>query len=106
MQTAMQDKRRYKREAKRLRVSITQGSKAVGLFTVDVSLGGFAVEAVMVLTPGTPVAGKVLGERGEIPFVGEIAWSRPGDTSANRRGKMGVRFHSVPPGMLKLLQSY
>ncbi len=61
-------------------------------FTIDVCAGGFSTELMRVLPPGTAVAGSIwVGEK-EFAFSGRVAWAKPGDSTLNLRGKMGVRF--------------
>ena len=91
--------RRSERLRRRLRVEL--GHTAA--FTVDVSAGGFCVELVRVLPPGSTLAGSIHVSGRELPFGGEVVWARESAVGLGIRGRMGVRFTAPPPGLLRLL---
>jgi len=89
------------RHRKRFRVTIG----ATPLFTTDIGAGGFGAEAMRVQDPGTPVRGTIRINGGEVPYVGEIAWAKAGVPHIALRGRMGVRFTSLPTDVLMMLSS-
>jgi hypothetical protein len=93
--------RRHTRFRRRFRVEL--GHTAA--FTVDVSTGGFCVELLRVLPPGSALEGSmhVLGR--ELPFGGQVVWARQPAAGLNIRGRMGVRFTLPPPGLKQLIES-
>jgi hypothetical protein len=73
-------------------------------FTSDVSTGGFALELMATLLPGTMVHGQLrLGER-EVPFTGTVTWSKKAEPRLQVRGRAGVRFTGVDPSFFELFQ--
>jgi len=74
-------------------------------FTVDVSTGGFCTEVMRPLPPATRVQGSLEGFGRKVPFAGRVAWSSPGDPSLNLRGRMGISFTGVGPGIVDLLST-
>jgi hypothetical protein len=83
------------------RIHVTLGTTPV--FTIDVGPGGFAVELMRTLQPGTAVQGAIrLGGR-EVGYAGEIAWARAGAPHMALRGRMGVRFTRLPADVAHLL---
>jgi hypothetical protein len=93
--------RRSTRFRRRFRVEL--GHTAA--FTVDVSAGGFCVELVRVLPPGSPLAGSIHVNGRELPFGGQVVWARQSAAGLNIRGRMGVRFTQPPPGLRQLIVS-
>ena len=89
------------RHRKRLRVTIG----ATPLFTSDIGAGGFGAEAMRVQEPGTPVRGVIHINGGEVPYVGEVAWARAGVPHIALRGRMGVKFTSLPSHVMMLLSA-
>lgn len=81
------------RQRRRFRVSLVGSSTC---FTVDVSIGGFCIEAMRVLVPGTAVQGTIEADRRQFPFSGQVAWTRASEPRLGLRGRMGVRFTTVP----------
>jgi len=95
------DKRHSARQRKRFRVTVDRTSS----FTLDVGAGGFATEMMRVLPPGTPVIGQIRLSDVDVVYVGEVAWSKPGDARMNLRGRMGVRFSRIRPDFATLLDT-
>ncbi len=69
------------------------------MFTVDVGAGGFCVEVMRVLPAGTPLRGTIRVDGSEVGFAGTVVWTRTGDPRLNLRGRMGVQFLRVDPGL-------
>lgn len=80
--------RRATRHRRRLRATL--GSTPV--FTADVGSGGFCAELLRVHQAGTPIQGFIRFNGQDLPFSGEIAWSRAGEPRLGLRGRIGVRF--------------
>src|SRR3954469_5343177 len=74
-------------------------------FTTDVSAGGFCTETMRVLVPKSLVKGSIEGLGKKVPFAGKVAWTVPGDSSVNLRGRMGISFIEVGPELLELLNA-
>jgi hypothetical protein len=72
-------------------------------FTTDVSPGGFCTETMRVLAPKTPVKGYIEALGKKVPFVGRVAWTVPGDSALNLRGRMGISFTEIGPELLEIL---
>jgi hypothetical protein len=87
------------RHKRRLRVSV--GSTP--LFTSDVSAGGFSAEILRTPAPGTAVAGTLRLADAEVPYAGQVVWTRAGSPRLNLRGRIGVRFTSLPTAAARLL---
>jgi hypothetical protein len=81
------------RQRRRFRVSLAGASTC---FTVDVSAGGFCVEAMKVMIPGTCVTGTIEADGRAFTFSGSVAWTRASEPRLGLRGRMGVRFASIP----------
>jgi hypothetical protein len=91
---------RAPRKKRRVKVTFSHGP----CFTVDVGDGGFCSESLRVLAPGTPVEGSFqLKEGGQVPFEGHVVWAKAGDARVNIRGRMGIRFTRVGPGLAHLM---
>jgi len=88
---------------KRRRFKVLLGS-AVS-FTTDVSAGGFCTETMRVLVAKSVVQGSIEGLGKKVPFAGKVAWTVPGDSSLNLRGRMGISFTEVGPELLELLNA-
>src|SRR5687768_11958041 len=87
----------------RRRLKITLGGK-LPAFTADVSPGGFAVEMMQVLRPGSMVHGAIsLGGR-EFAFTGEVSWAKAGDPGMSVRGRVGVRFTGIDNDFFSLFR--
>jgi hypothetical protein len=89
------------RHKRRLRVSL--GSTP--LFTTDISAGGFSAEILRAPEPGTRVAGVIRLVGDEVPYAGEVVWARAGTPRLNLRGRIGVRFTSLPAAMVRQLSA-
>jgi hypothetical protein len=74
-------------------------------FTLDVSTGGFATEMMRVPPPGTPLVGRIRMQEVQVPFSGQVVWSKPGDARMNIRGRMGVRFSRIRDDFPSLLDA-
>ncbi|MBL8941415.1 MAG: PilZ domain-containing protein [Archangium sp.] len=71
-------------------------------FTSDVSTGGFAIELMSTLLPGTMVHGQLrVGEK-ELPFTGTVTWSFRAEPRLQVRGRAGVRFTGIDPSFFEL----
>jgi hypothetical protein len=90
---------RSPRSRVRLRVATSHG----GSFTVNVGPGGFCTELVRVLPIGTPVEGSIYLDGQDRRFTGRVAWARPGDFRLGLKGRMGIRFLDVDPGLARAL---
>jgi hypothetical protein len=97
----MASNRSSPRHKRRFRVSLGP----TPLFTADVSAGGFSAEILRAPAPGTPVVGTLRLADAEVNYAGEVVWSRPGSPRLNLRGRIGVRFTSLPPSAARLLAS-
>ena len=75
------------------------------LFTANHSRSGFCAEALRVLSPGTAIDGIFRARGGEYPFSGRVVWAQSGDARLNLRGRMGIQFVSLAPGLAPLLDS-
>ncbi len=71
--------------------------------TEDISASGFCLEVFQPLQPGTAVEGFVLQGERELPFKGQVMWSRAGNPMASLTSLVGVRFTQVSPGLRALL---
>jgi hypothetical protein len=89
------------RHRRRLRVSLG----ATPAFTADISAGGFCVEIMRTPAPGSLVAGIIRLADTEIRYAGQVVWARAGSPRLNIRGRIGVRFTSLPAAAAKLLAS-
>lgn len=88
---------------RRRRFKVTLGKHTS--FTIDISSGGFSTEAMRVLPMGTEVTGTIQIEGKEMPFAGLVAWAKAGAPHLELRGRMGIRFTSVPKELLALITS-
>jgi len=95
------DARASARYRRRLRVALAGHPP---FFTVDVGAGGFCVELMRALPPGTPVEGSIQVGVAEVPFAGRVAWAKAGDPRMNLRSRMGVCFLRVSEGFGELVQ--
>jgi hypothetical protein len=96
--TANRTSRRHRR---RLRVSLG----TTPAFTADISAGGFCVEILRTPEPGTPVTGTIRLADGEVTYAGTVVWAKAGSPRLNLRGRIGVRFTSLPPSAARLLSA-
>lgn len=95
------NKRLLPRLRRRLRVWL--GDRPA--FTSDVSVGGFALEVMTTLLPGTMVHGELaVGER-TLPFTGTVSWSKRGEPRLQVRARAGVRFTGIDPDFYTLFQA-
>jgi hypothetical protein len=82
-------------------VATSQGTS----LTINVSAGGFCTGLMRVLPVGSRVEGLIfLGGR-DASFAGRVAWVRPGDSSLNLMGRMGVHFVEIDPDFLRSLHA-
>ncbi|WP_224362977.1 PilZ domain-containing protein [Hyalangium versicolor] len=77
------------------RLSLMLGNR-LSAHTMDVSPGGFSVEAPFVFMPGSQLHGTVEVSGNELPFRGEVVWALPA-SQPEAPSRMGVRFTQVPP---------
>jgi hypothetical protein len=87
------------RHRRRIRASL--GTTPV--FTADISAGGFSAEILRTPVPGTPVDGIIRLNGIEVHYAGTVVWTKAGSARLNLRGRIGVRFTSLPPSAAKLL---
>jgi len=85
-----------------IRLPISIGRKQAAL-SADVSDGGFRLETMSLLSPGTRLDGYVLHGDKELPWRGEVAWARAGNPMASTWHELGVRFTFVSPGLRALI---
>ena len=79
---------------------------ATPVFTADISAGGFCVDILRAPMPGTPVIGTIRIDGSEVHYAGRVVWARAGSPRLNLRGRIGIRFTSLPMSAAKLLASY
>jgi hypothetical protein len=91
--------RAHPRHRRRLRASLG----ATPVFTADISAAGFCVEILRPPAPGTPVAGTIRLAGAEVSYAGTVVWARAGAPRLNLRGRVGVRFTSLPEAAVKVL---
>ncbi len=85
----------------RKRLSITLADARA--FTADVSAGGFAVELMRTLQPGSTVHGTVsVGER-LLGFTGLVSWTKQAEPRLQVRGKSGIRLTGIDPAFYEWL---
>jgi hypothetical protein len=96
-----EEKRKHHRERKRAKV-VMGGTP---LFTVDVSVGGFCVELLRVLKPGSPVSGTITYHGQTFDFSGQVAWAKEGDIRLGLRGRMGIQFAAIAPDFSSLVRA-
>jgi hypothetical protein len=89
------------RQKRRLRASLGP----TPIFTADVSAGGFCAEILRTPAPGTLVSGTLRLADGEVSYAGEVVWARAGSPRLNLRGRIGVRFTSIPPWAARQLSA-
>jgi hypothetical protein len=89
------------RQRRRLKVTFQHAAS----FTSDVGGGGFSTERARVLAPGMELSGTICAADREFPFVGRVAWARPGDPGLNLRGRMGVQFTYAARDLRSLLSA-
>ena len=97
----MDNKRSSPRIRRRLKVTLA----AQGAFTADVSMGGFCVEMMRVVAPGSEVEGTLSDGKSDVPFRGVVRWAKAGDARIGKRGRMGVRFLEVSAALRALLET-
>jgi hypothetical protein len=85
----------------RRRIRVTVGTTPV--FTADIGPGGFSAELMRVQPPGTLVQGSIRLSGQDVGYVGEIAWAKAGAPHMALRGRIGVRFTTLPPEARALL---
>lgn len=93
----MANQRFIPRAKKRLRVEVN-GEQ---LFTSDVSPGGFCVEVMTVLSPGSDVKGTLRINDASFAYSGRVQWAAAGERRISKRGRMGVRFLGIDPGFFQ-----
>lgn len=72
----------------------------------DLGPGGACVAMAGVFLPGARIHGSVHVDGQDFPFVGEVAWAKPGDLRRGRLSRFGIRFLQVAPGLLAVLAAY
>jgi hypothetical protein len=66
-------------------------------FTSDLSAGGFAVELMTTLLPGSMVHGLVCVGEKELPFTGTVTWAMRAEPRLQIRGRAGIRVTGIDP---------
>ncbi|MGI5863160.1 MAG: hypothetical protein ACOX6T_14010 [Myxococcales bacterium] len=56
-----------------------------------------------IFVPGAKVHGSVVVGRKRIPFLGEVAWARPGDLKRRSLSRVGIRFVDPAPELSSVL---
>jgi len=75
------------------------------VYTRDVSAHGFQADLLQPLRPGHSVQGSIaLGEE-ELPFEGEVVWTRQ-HAGESLRGRWGLRFTTLPADFARRLQAF
>jgi hypothetical protein len=97
---------RENRKSRRVRKRIKVVLSGRPVFTTDISLGGFSVELMQVLPPGTAIDGSLTIGVDSFPFSGEVVWAKAGVAQLGLRGRMGIRFKSVTEGLRTALESF
>ena len=69
----------------------------------DVGPGGLCMQMPGVFVPGAKVHGSVVVGRKHIPFLGEVAWARPGDLKRRSLSRVGIRFVEPSPELSAVL---
>jgi hypothetical protein len=64
-------------------------------FTVDVGPGGFCMLVNRAITPGTVLSGSLQVDGADVPFVGRVAWVKPGDSRLRIPSRVGVSFAGI-----------
>jgi hypothetical protein len=85
-----------------VRLPVSIGRRQAAL-SADVSDGGFRLETTSLLAVGSRVEGYVLHGDKELPWKGEVAWSKAGNPMASTWHQVGVRFTWVSPGLRALI---
>jgi hypothetical protein len=88
----MTSARRFVRYRRRFHVTVG----ATPIFTTDIGPGGFSAEFMRVQPPGTAVRGAIRLNGRDVAYQGEIAWAKAGAPHLALRGRIGVRFTSLP----------
>ncbi|MBE2248161.1 MAG: PilZ domain-containing protein [Myxococcus sp.] len=73
-------------------------------YTSDVSTGGFALELMATLRPGTMVHGELQVDGQAMPFTGTVSWSKRAEPRLQVRGRAGIRFTGIAPGFFDLFR--
>ncbi|XXF78726.1 PilZ domain-containing protein [Myxococcaceae bacterium GXIMD 01537] len=74
------------------------------VYTRDVSDQGFQADLLQPLHPGRHVQGAICLGQDEVPFEGEIVWTRH-HAGERVRGRWGLRFTTLPADFARRLQS-
>lgn len=75
------------------------------VYTRDVSSGGFQADLLQPLRPGSHVQGSIAVGEEELPFEGEVVWTRQ-HAGAHLRGRWGLRFTRLPADFARHLQAF
>ena len=73
-------------------------------YTSDVSTGGFALELMSTLLPGSMVHGELRVGEATMPFTGTVSWSKRAEPRLQVRGRAGIRFTGIAPGFFELFR--
>lgn len=82
------------RPRQRRRLEVLLGGKLPAV-TADVSPGGLCAELPQVFLPGSLVQGSVRISEQEFPFLGQVAWAKPGNPMLEVRSRVGIRFLQI-----------
>jgi hypothetical protein len=75
------------------------------VYTRDVSERGFQADLLQPLCPGRHVQGSIAMGEEELPFEGEVVWTRQ-HAGESPRGRWGLRFTSLPADFTRRLQAF
>jgi hypothetical protein len=75
------------------------------VYTQDVSDLGFQADLLQPLRPGSRVQGSIAVGEEELPFEGEIVWTRQ-HAGERMRGRWGLRFTTLPGNFARRLQAF
>lgn len=71
--------------------------------TINVSSGGFCTRLLRVLPVDERIEGTIHVDGRDEPFVGRVAWVRPGNPRMNLMGEMGIRFEVTSPAIARAI---
>jgi hypothetical protein len=75
------------------------------VYTRDVSDQGFQADLLQPLQPGRSVRGVIALGGEELPFEGEVVWTRQ-HAGERTRGRWGLRFTTLPADFARRLQAF
>ncbi|HEU4385639.1 MAG TPA: PilZ domain-containing protein [Anaeromyxobacteraceae bacterium] len=75
------------------------------VFTNSVGAGGFSVQMMYAPARGSQVRGTLFLDEGDINYLGEVVWVKPGDPRINLRASLGVRFADLDGEARRLIET-